>query len=253
MRGVWTIVKKEWQAYFSSPIAYVMFTVFLAIAGYIFYVFVGRFNEESMRYMQYSHPLEWFNVNEQVVVPFFWWVMLILLFVVPMFTMRMYAEEKKSGTLELLLTAPVTNMQVVLGKFFSVLGVVLFMLLCTGVYPAVLLFYGNPDVGPILSGYLGMVLISAAYIAAGSFLSAVTENQIVAAVLTYGLLLLLWIISAVQSFVGPTLGEVLNYLSITEHFLDFAKGVVDTKDVVFYLSFVVFGLFLTNQALEFKG
>ncbi len=252
MRNIWILFKKELNAYFVSPVAYVMFVVFLILAGYFFFSLTAAFNLQSMHYMRYQGLASNMNVNEMVIRPLFYNISIILLLMVPLFTMRMYAEEKKAGTLEVLLTSPLSNLQLMLGKFLGALALYMIMLGFTLIYPLVLSMYGNPDWGPIASGYVGLVLMGAAFISVGSLCSSFTENQIVAAVISFGVLLFLWVISWASNFVGPKLGELFSYISIIEHFDDFAKGIMDTKDIVFYLSFIVFNLFLTNESLELK-
>lgn len=252
MRNIWIIFKKELKTYFVSPIAYVMFIVFLVLAGYFFFNLTAFFNMQAIHYMRYESAMGEINVNEMVISPLFYNISIILLLMVPLFTMRMYAEEKKTGTLEILLTSPLSSLQLVVGKFLGTLAVYIIMLGFTLIYPLILFMYGNPDLGPIISGYIGIILMGAAYISIGSLCSSFTENQIVAAVISFGVLLLLWVISLASSFAGPILGEVLSYISLIEHFHDFAKGVIDTKDIVFYLSFIGFNLFLTDQSLELK-
>jgi ABC-2 type transport system permease protein len=252
MRNIWAIFKKELRSYFVSPIAYVLFTVFFALAGYFFFSLVAVFNLQSMQYMGYGHMMPNISVNEMVIIPLFYNMSIILLLMIPLFTMRLYAEEKKSGTLEVLMTSPLSRLQLIVGKFGGCLALYMIMLFYTLLYTLILFMYGNPDLGPIISGYVGLVLMGAAYISVGSLCSAFTENQIVAAAISFGVLLFLWVIGWASHFAGPKLAEVLSYISIIEHFEDFAKGIMDTKDIVFYLSFIVFNLFLTKQRLELK-
>ncbi len=252
MKNIWILFKKELKAYFVSPVAYVMLVVFLLLAGYFFFSLTAAFNLQSMQFMRYQIPMSDMNVNEMVMVPLFYNIGIILLLMVPLFTMRMYAEERKSGTLEVLMTSPLSNLQLLLGKFLGALTLYLIMLGFTLIYPLILFMYGSPDWGPIASGYVGLVLMGAAFISVGSLCSSFTENQIVAAVISFGVLLLLWVVSWAANFVGPKLGEALSSISIIGHFDDFAKGIIDTKDIVFYLSFIVFNLFLTNESLEMK-
>ena len=158
-----------------------------------------------------------------------------------MITMRTYAEEKRSGTMELLLTSPLTDLQIILGKFLGALALYAAMLAVTLIHMALLFVYGNPEWKPIATGYLGLLLMGGCFLSVGLFISSLTKNQIVAGMITFAVFLLLWVINWMATFVGPTAQAVLNYLSITEHFDDFAKGIIDTKHVVYYLSFIVFG------------
>jgi ABC-2 type transport system permease protein len=174
----------------------------------------------------------------------------IWLLVVPMLTMRLFAEEKKSGTIELLMTSPITTVQVILGKFFACLSLYVLIVAMTLVYCGILELYSKPDWGPIFSGYLGYILLGGAFITVGILASALTENQVVAVLLSFGMLLLLWLIDWSASFAGPTAARIIEYLSFIRHLQDFQRGVIDTKDVVFYLSFIFFGLFLTTRIIE---
>lgn len=252
MKNIWAIFKKELKTYFVSPIAYVMFVVFLILAGYFFFNLTAAFNMQSMHYMRYEYGSLEVNVNDMVINPLFYNISIILLLMIPLFTMRMYAEEKKTGTLELLMTSPISSLQLIMGKFLGCLVLYMIMLGFTLIYPLILSIYGNPDWGPIISGYVGLLLMGATYISVGCLCSSFTENQIVAAVISFGVLLFLWVVGWASHFVGPGFAEVLSYISIIGHFDDFAKGIMDTKDLVFYLSFIGFNLFLTNQSLELK-
>jgi len=190
------------------------------------------------------------NVNLYMIRPLLQNTSVIILFVLPMITMRTYAEEKRSGTIELLLTSPVTDVQIILGKFLGALGLYAAMLVVTMLYVGLLFRYGDPEVGPIASGYLGLLLLGGGFIAVGLLVSSLTRNQIVAGMATFGTFLMLWVISWVGDFTGPTAGKIVSYLSITEHFDDFSKGIIDTKHIVYYLSFITFGLFLTAKAVD---
>ena len=259
MRNIWALIKKEFKAYFASPIAYVVLTVFLLLSGYFFFGLTAAFNIQSMHYARYQGgPGTELNLNEMVIRPLFYNMSIILLLMIPMFTMRMFAEEKKEGTLELLLTSPLTHTQLILGKFFAGLAVYLLMMGLTGVLPAMLFHFGSPDMGPILSGYLGILLMGAAYISVGCMASSLTENQIISAVISFGVLLFLWVIGWlkqigwIKTFIGIAFTDGLAYLSIIEHFNDFSKGIIDSKHIVYYLSFILFNLFLTRQSIDLK-
>jgi len=188
MRNLWAILKKELHAYFVSPIAYVVFAVFLGLSGYFFFAYTAAFNMQSMHYMRYSYALGEVSINEMIFRPLFYNIGIILLLMMPLFTMRMYAEEKKSGTMELLLTSPLTNTQIIMGKYLGAMAVFGLMILFTIIYPIILFTYGNPELGPVLSGYLGLFLLGGAFISFGCWASSFTENQIVAAVVTFGVL-----------------------------------------------------------------
>lgn len=253
MRKSLAVAGKELEAYFVSPIAYAVMTVFLLLSGFFFYSILSFFNRQCFEYSQYSqypYMLEQLNLNEMVMRPLFHNLAIIILLIMPLLTMRLFAEEKRSGTIELLMTSPVTHWQVTLGKYGACLIVYALMLGITLLYTGVLLTFGEPDLGPIFSGYLGLFLMGAAFISVGLLISSFTENQIVAAVISFGVLLLFYVIGWLSSFVGSTLGKVLSYVSIVDHLDDFLKGVIDTKDIVFYLSFVLFGIFLTVRSVE---
>lgn len=231
MRNALAIARRELQAYFVSPIAYVVTAAFLLVSGYLFAAILLLSREATLRYLFGS-------------------LTTVLLFVAPLLTMRLLAEEQRSGTLELVLTSPVKDWEVVLGKWLASLGLFASMLLLTGYYPLILWRYGNPDWGPLLTGYGGVLLLGGALLALGTFTSALTRNQIIAAVLGVGLTVLAWLIDAVAQFTGPPISGVFTYLSLSSHFFDFLRGIVDTKDVVYYLSVIVAALFLTTRVLE---
>jgi ABC-2 type transport system permease protein len=167
-----------------------------------------------------------------------------------MITMRTYSEEKRSGTIELLLTSPVSDLQIILGKYLGALTLYSTMLLVTMIYMGILFKIGEPEWRPIATGYLGLLLMGGCFLSAGLLISSLTKNQIVAGFLTFATFLMLWIINWPGEYSGPTTRDLLNYLSITQHFDDFARGVIDTKDVVYYLSFITFGLFLTAKSVD---
>lgn len=248
------IFRKEMRSYFVSPIAYVVLAVFLGLAGYFFYSQLATFIRASLVYTQqamaYRMAMPAMNVNEWVIRPFFYNLSIITLFLIPMITMRLVAEEKKSGTIELLLTSPVTDFQFTMGKFLAGFALYAVMIGSTAFHFFILFKWGSPDVGPVLTGYLGLLLSGASLLALGLLISSFTENQIVAAAVSFGLFLLLWIIGWAADFAGPALGSVLTYLSIIGHFEDFSKGVIDTKDIVFYLSFVFGAVLLTIRSVE---
>ena len=250
MRNIWAILLRELKSYFVSPIAYVFTVVFLVVSGFFFYSILQWFNFQCMQFMQYPQYAKELNINEMVLRPLFHNMSVVFLMVIPFLTMRLFSEERRSGTDELLLTSPVTMNQIILGKFLGAMSAVLLILLLTGVYPAFAFKYSSPELGPILSGYLGLLLLVASFIPMGLLCSALTENQIVAAVLTFGVLLIFWVIGWSAESASYSAREIIQYMSITDHLEELTKGVIDTKDIVFYLSFSVFGLFLTKMALE---
>jgi ABC-2 type transport system permease protein len=190
------------------------------------------------------------NVNQQMIRPLLLNSLVVFLFVMPAITMRTYAEEKRTGTMELLLTSPLTDFQIILGKFLGALSMYISMLAVTLIYVGILFVYGNPDWKPIATAYLGLVLIGGCFISVGLLISSFTRNQVIAVFVTFAVFLMLWVIDWVASFAGPTVADLVNYLSITQHFDDFAKGVIDTKHLVYYLSFITFGLFLTAKSVD---
>jgi ABC-2 type transport system permease protein len=250
MSSFWPIFKRELRAYFVSPIAYVVMVMFLAIAGYFFYSSFAFFNFIGFQAMSNPMMARNLNLTEGVFRPLYGNLGVILLFIMPLLTMRLFAEEKKQGTIELLLTYPVRDLAAVLAKFAACLAVYAIMLGLTALYPILLLIFAQPEVGPVLAGYLGLFLLGAAFIALGALASSLTENQIVAAAITFGILLLFWVIGWSSQFAGGSVGRLLSHLSLLDHFEDFPKGVIDTKDVIFYLNFMVLCLFLTLRSLE---
>ncbi len=254
MRNVLAVFNKEMRSYFHSPIAYVVIGIFLLISGYFYYGLLAQFLEFSMRsmiqaqYYRQAPPI--MNVNDYVVRPLFLNLSIIALFVMPAITMRLYSEEKKLGTIELLMTSPITIMQTILGKFLAALALFVVMIAPTLIYWGILEKYGAPEWGPIISGFVGLILFGATFVSFGLLLSAFTENQIIAAVSTFGLFLLLWVIDWLASYSEGLVSSILSYISLTRHFNDFAKGVIDSQHVVFYLSLVCLGLFLTYRTVE---
>jgi ABC-2 type transport system permease protein len=190
------------------------------------------------------------NVNQDMIRPLLDNVTILILFIMPMVTMRTYSEEKRSGTIELLLTSPLTDFQIVMGKFLGALALYACALAVTLVHVAVLFIYGDPEWKPILTAYLGLLLLGGCFIAVGLFISSLTRNQIVAGLATFGVFLFLWIITWIGTFTGPTGTALTNYLSIIQHYEDFAKGVLDTTHLIYYVSFITFGLFLTAKSVD---
>ncbi|HTS75270.1 MAG TPA: ABC transporter permease subunit [Bryobacteraceae bacterium] len=244
-----TIARKELNSYFRSPIAYGVMAFFALIAGYFFYAsvlyFVRRGIESSM--MGQSFPMD---MNEFVIRPFFSNVGVIALFLIPMITMRLFAEEKRTGTIELLLTSPLHDMETILGKWLGAMALYAAMLVISGLSMALLFAYGKPDWKPILIGYLGLLLQGGALLAIGTFISNCTKNQIVAGVAGFAVCLMLWILNWVSEFDASAPYKVLSYIAVTSHFDSFSKGVLDSRDVVYYLSVIFIGLFLTARSME---
>jgi ABC-2 type transport system permease protein len=164
--------------------------------------------------------------------------------------MRTYSEEKRSGTMELLLTAPVTDLEIILGKFLGAMGLFAAMLAVSLVHVGVLFWKGNPEPLPVLTTYVGLLLMGGCFISLGLLISSFTRNQIVAGMITFAAFLMLWVINWIASFVNPTAQAILNYLSITDHLDDFTRGVIDTRHLVYYISFITFSLFLTARSVD---
>ncbi|NIM57830.1 MAG: ABC transporter permease subunit [Candidatus Aminicenantes bacterium] len=250
MKNIWAICKKEIKTYFTSPIAYVVITVFLVLIGFFFYSLIWWFNSQSLQMAQNQYYYQQLNINQMVYSPLFHNMSIILLLMIPLLTMRLFSEEKKRQTDELLFTSPISVNQIILGKYFASLFVLLVMLFLTGILSIFVFSYGNPELAPILSGYLGLFLVGAAFLAVGIFFSSLTENQIVSAILTFGVLLLFWILNWASYSAGGMWKSVLNYLSFFQHFDDMTRGILDTTDVVYYLSFIFLGLFLTYSVIQ---
>lgn len=232
MRNTFLIARRELEAYFISPIAYVVTAAMLVVLGYFFSVILFVTRQASLR------PL--FGGS----------ALIVLLFVLPLLTMRLVAEEQRSGTIELLVTSPVRDWEIILGKYLAGLAFYLLMLVPTLYYPIVLEVFGRPDWGPIFTTYLGIILLGGSLLAVGTLASSLTSNQIVAAVLGVGMALLLWLIPSLAGFVSGPLADVLQYLGLSSHIADFAKGVIDTRHVVYHLSVTAASLFLATRILE---
>jgi ABC-2 type transport system permease protein len=247
---VWPIFKKEMRLYFTSPVAWVILAIFLLIAGYFFssiFAFYSLASMQSAMNPQMSRDL---NPTDSVLRPLFSNITVILLLLMPLVTMRLFAEERRSGTIELLLTYPVRDGAVLVGKYLAALALYAVMLGLTLVYPAMVWYFTRLEWGPLLTAYVGLLLLGATFLAVGILASSLTENQIVASMVTFGVLLLFWVVGWSADYVGGAWGRVLSHLSIVEHYDSFAKGILDTKDVIYYLSFTTLALFLTLRSLE---
>jgi len=231
MRNIFAITHRELRAYTSGWMAYVVTAGFLLIGGFIFWVILYRSQQAEMR-----------AAFQNMAVT--------LLFIAPLLTMRLLAEEKKTGTMELLLTSPVTDLEVVLGKFLGAVALLVAMLALTFAMPLVLLHYNQPEWGPIWVGYLGLLLVGAAFLSVGLLVSSLTDSQVVAGFLGFGILLAFWIGSWATPPGATGIGAALQYAAITTHLDDFVKGVIDTKDVIYYLSFIAVFLFFTVRVVE---
>ena len=211
---VYTIFSREFKTFFVSPIAYVCITVFMILTGYLFFMGLSQFALDCLKSMQWAQYYQ------------------------------------KPGTIELLVTAPITYTQIIIGKYLASLALFVLMISLTLIYQVVLFVYGEPELWPIVSGYFGLFLLGSSYIAIGTFISSFTENQVVAGFISFGILLLLMVINWAENFVGPVFGTFLSYISLLGHFDDFAKGIIDTKHIIYYFSCIFLSLFLTERSLE---
>jgi ABC-2 type transport system permease protein len=249
VRNVFIIWRKELRSYFVSPIAYLLLAMFAVIFGFFFWNILGYFvftgMESQMRGEMY--PM---NLNEQVIRPLLSNVGVIGLFFIPMITMRLFAEEKRSGTIELLVTSPIRDGEIILGKWLSALTLYGVLLLLTALNFVFLFKFGNPDWKPLAIGYLGLLLQAGALLAIGMFISTLTKNQIIAGATTFGVCLLLWVLEWAGGYETATWAKVLSYMSVVTHIGSFSKGLLDTKDAVYYVTLTFLGIFFTARSLE---
>ena len=232
MRNTLAIAQKEFTSYLTSPMAYVVTCVFLILTGVFFALDPSTYLETSLNGV------------------WSFWGQLILMGIAALITMRSIAEERKIGTLELLLTAPVRDSSIVVGKYLGSLGILAAMIGLTLYYPILLFIFGDPDVGPIFSCYLGIFLLGGASLSIGLFASSVTSNQIVSAVLAGGILFVFWFLGMAATFLPDTIANVINFFSTSYYFPDFVKGLIDTRGIVFYITLAVLFLFLAIRSLE---
>jgi ABC-2 type transport system permease protein len=246
--NIWTIARRDFRSYFSSPIAYIVIAAFMVIMGWMFFNIFIYFKMQGMQFQgQMGKPP---SITDGIVRPLYGNMNVVLLMLIPFITMRVFAEEKKLHTIELLITSPITLTEIVLGKFFAAFHFLCIMVGLTLIYPAVLMMTGNPDLGPIFTSALGTLLMASCYIAIGTFFSALTENQIVAGALTFMAILFFWLVSWASQTAGPVWSEVLNHLSLISHYNNFSQGTLNTTDIFYYLSFIFLGLFLTHRVLD---
>ncbi len=249
MRNAWIICRKELGSYFVSPIAYILLLIFGLVVGYFFWFFLGRFVVIGME-MQLRGQMYPMSINEDIIRPVLGNISVIALFFIPMITMRLFAEEKRTGTIELLATSPIRDLEIIVGKWLAAMALYTFLLLFTALNFAFLFKYGNPDLKPLLVNYLGLLLQAGAFLAIGTFISTLTKNQIVAGAATFGIILLLWLMSWVGEYETATWARVLSYMSVITHFESFGRGVLDSKDAIFYLTVIFLGLFFTARSME---
>jgi ABC-2 type transport system permease protein len=249
MRNIWVICRKELGSYFASPIAYLLLTMFGLIFGFFFWNALAIFIVEGMEMQMRGQGFP-MNVNEQIIRPLLSNVGVVGLFFIPMITMRLFAEEKRTGTIELLVTSPIRDLEIIVGKWLAALILYSCLLLFTALNFAFLFKYGHPDWRPLVIGYLGLLLQAGGLLAIGTFISTLTKNQIIAGAATFGVCLLLWVLDWVSSYETSTWARVVGYMSVINHFESFARGVLDSKDAIFYLSVIFLGLFFTARSME---
>jgi gliding motility-associated transport system permease protein len=255
MRNLYAIYRKEMQHYFTSPVAYIVVAIFLALSGFFFSrivsVLIAASFEARLGGTQFGGAPA-MDVPGMILQSFLNVLGSLLLFLTPLLTMGLYAEERKRGTMELLLTSPIRDTSIVLGKFLASLTLLAIMLLPTAGYMVYVFLHSEP--APpwqlIPAGYLGAMLLGAVLLAIGQFISSLTENQLIAAVLTFGVFLILWVINFGTQGGGSTLDKVLAYLSVTQNYDGFTRGIIDTSTLIFYSSLVVLGLFLTLRSVD---
>ena len=249
MKNIWIICRKELKSYFASPIAYLLMAFFALIFGFGFFTATRDFVRFSFQaqMMGRGQPM---NINEQIIRPLLGFASTVALFLIPMVTMRLFAEEKRTGTIELLMTSPVRDIEIIIGKWAAAMLLYICVLAMSMINIALLFAYGKPDWKPVVVGYLGLILQGGTLLAIGAFISTTTKNQIIAGGVTFFVCLLLWLLSWFTAFDSSGSAKVVNYLSIVTHFENFSKGVLDSKDVVFYLSMIFFSLFITSRAME---
>lgn len=251
MTAVQAVIAKELRGYFVSPIVYVVGAVFLLIFGFLSYLYIGFAGSQAIQLMQVQGGVAQINLNDLVFRNLFFSMRLVLLIILPILTMRLFAEERKLRTFEFLITSPIRINEIVIGKFVSVLLIYLGLLGLTGLVPTVLMLFSDFDWKPVLTGYLEMALLGAMFLSVGLLASALTENQIVAAFVSFGTLLTVWLISGLSGLLGDTTAaRIISYVSFMEHYDRLVRGLINTSDLVYFGSGVIFMLFLTHQIIE---
>jgi ABC-2 type transport system permease protein len=249
MRNVFTICGKELKSYFTSPIAYLLMALFGLIFGYFFFSATIFFVNMGLR-AQVGGQNQPMSINDYVIAPLLGNASVVGLFLIPLISMRLFAEEKRTGTIELLMTSPLSDWQIILGKWLGAMAMYLCVLAISALNVGLLFFWGAPDWRPILTGYLGLILQGGTVLAIGTFISSTTRNQIIAGAATFAICLLLWVLSWVSSYNDAGWAAAIASCSILTHFEPFSKGIIDTKDLVFYISAIFLGLFMTARSLE---
>jgi ABC-2 type transport system permease protein len=249
MRNVWVICRKELRSYFASPIAYAVMALFALIFGLVFFIATRDFVNMTFRsqMMRGAPPM---NVNEFIIRPLLGFAGTVSLFLIPMISMRLFAEEKRNGTIELLLTSPVQDISIILGKWLGAMFLYLLVLGMSLPNLAFLFAWGKPDWKPILVAYLGLILQGGCLLGLGALISAMTSNQIVAGGAAFFVSLLLYMLSWFTEYDSTATSRVVNYVSIVTHMENFSKGILDLKDAIFYMTFIFLVLFLTVRQME---
>jgi ABC-2 type transport system permease protein len=252
MKNTITIAGKELAGYFLQPVAYVVMTVFLLLGGFFFFALLRYFEVMLTAYSAMQNPqvLQRLNLNESVIEPMLHNLAIVLVILVPAITMRSFAEEKRSGTYEFLLTAPIRTGEIVAGKFIAAAAFMLIMIALAGIFPLILVAFGNPEVAVMFAGYLGLAFLAVSFVSIGLFTSSLTQNQIISAISCFGALLLLFVISWPAQAGGTHFLGLLRYLSLPEHFSQMVTGIIDTRDIVYFLSLIFVALFLTQRSVE---
>ena len=251
MTPVQAVIAKELRGYFVSPIVYVVGSVFLLIFGLLSYLYIVFAGAQAVQLMQMQGGMAQINLNDLVFRNLFASMRFVLLIILPILTMRLFAEERKLRTFEFLMTSPIRINDIVAGKFVSALLIYLGLLGMTGLVPTVLMLFSDFDWGPVLTGYLGMALLGALFLAVGLFASALTENQIVAAFVGFGILLTVWLVAGLGALLGDTtMGHIVSYISFMEHYDRLVNGLIDTSDLVYFASGLALMLFFTHQVVD---
>lgn len=251
MTPVQAVIAKELRGYFVSPIVYVVGSVFLLIFGLLSYLYIVFAGAQAVQLMQMQGGMAQINLNDLVFRNLFASMRFVLLIILPILTMRLFAEERKLRTFEFLMTSPIRINDIVAGKFVSALLIYLGLLGMTGLVPTVLMLFSDFDWGPVLTGYLGMAFLGALFLAVGLFASALTENQIVAAFVGFGILLTVWLVAGLGALLGDTtMGHIVSYISFMEHYDRLVNGLIDTSDLVYFSSGLALMLFLTHQVVD---
>lgn len=246
-----TILAKELRCFFVSPVFYVVGAIFLFISGLIAHLMTANAGQQAVRFLQIQNTYAQLNLNELVFRSLFYSLDFVLMFLLPILTMRLFAEERKLQTIELLLTSPVGINELISAKYMSVLLIYLGLLSLTGLTPILLSLYSSFQWNPILTGYLGLALQGGFFLACGLLASATTDNQVVAAFLSFGMILLIWLLGGLGSLLGDTtIGNVLSYVSFSEHYDRLVRGLLEVKDVVYYLSGIVLTLFMAHRVVD---